>query len=348
METRRLGASGLEVPVLAFGTSTFGGQGRFFSAWGDTDVAGARRLLDLCFEAGAVLFDSADVYSDGAAEEILGQALRGRRERALVATKIGLPTGPEPNQAGTSRHRLLAGVEAALRRLGTDYLDLLQLHAYDAATPLDEVLSTLDELVRSGKVRYVGVSNFAGWQLMRSLALADRHGWPRYVSHQVHYSLLCRAYEWELMALGVAEGVGALVWSPLAWGRLAGKVRPGAPPPEGSRLARVGHWGLPVDEALLARVLPVLGEVAAELGATPAQVAIAWLLHRPTVASVILGARDEAQLRENLGAADLRLSAEQVARLEAASHVDPPWPHYPYWRDRAFRRLAPPPVEGRR
>ncbi|QYU69378.1 aldo/keto reductase [Leptolyngbya sp. 15MV] len=342
MEHARLGASGLIVPRLAFGAGTFGGRGPLFSAWGRTDATEARRLIDICLEAGVTLFDTADVYSDGASEEILGAALKGRRDAALISTKMALPMGNGPNDAGTSRTRLLHGTEAALRRLDTDRIDLLQLHAFDAATPVEEVLGTLDILIRAGKVRYVGVSNFAGWQLMKSLAVADRRGWPRYVAHQVYYSLVGRDYEWELMPLGLDQGVGALVWSPLGWGRLTGHLRRGKPLPPDSRLNETASFGPPVDEALLFRVLDVLHDIAEQTGRSVPQVAINWLLDRPTVASVIIGARNEVQLRDNLGAVGWSLTAEHVARLDAASTVEAAYPHFPYRRQEGFRRLAPP------
>ncbi|WP_298877206.1 aldo/keto reductase [uncultured Bradyrhizobium sp.] len=342
MEYRNLGASGLKVPVLSFGTGTFGGQGPLFSAWGRSGIEEARRLVDVCLEAGVNLFDSADVYSNGASEEILGAAIRGRRDRVLISTKMSLPMGDGPLDAGSSRHRLIASVESVLRRLGTDYLDLLQLHAFDAFTPIEEVLSTLDTLVRAGKLRYVGVSNFAGWQLMKSLAVADRHGWPRYVAHQVYYSLLGRDYEWELMPLARDQGVGALVWSPLGWGRLTGKIRRDQPLPQNSRLHATAQFGPPVDEQRLYAIVDVLDAIAAETGRTVPQVAIVWLLSRPTVSSVIIGARDEAQLRDNLGAVGWSLSPDQLKRLDEASAVMPPYPYYPYRIQEGFARLNPP------
>lgn len=342
MEYRYLGASGLKVPVLSFGTSTFGGKGKFFSAWGDTDVNSARRMVDICLEAGANLFDSADVYSDGAAEEILGAAIKGRRDEVLIATKMSLALGSGPNESGSSRYRMIAAVDKALKRLDTDYIDLLQLHGFDGFTPIEEVLYTFDALVQSGKVRYVGASNFSGWQLMKSLATADKYGWPKYISHQVHYSLIGRDYEWELMPLGQDQGVGAMVWSPLGWGRLAGKIKRGQPAPEGSRLDKVAHWGLPVDEELMYNVIDVLEEVAGEVDKSIPQVALAWLLSRPTVASVIMGARNEAQLKDNLGAVGWSLSQEQLQRLNAVSKVTPPYPYYAYGSDRSYMRLNPP------
>ena len=344
MDYRRLGASGLLVPALSLGTGTFGGTGPLFGAWGTTDAAEARRLVDICLDAGVTLFDTADVYSNGASEEVLGQAIKGRRDRVLISTKTGLPMGDGPNDAGTSRSRLLGAVDGALRRLGTDHLDLLQLHAFDAGTPVEEVLATLDALVRAGKVRQVGVSNFAGWQVMKSLAAADRHGWPRYVAQQVYYSLVGRDYEWELMKLGRDQGLGALVWSPLGWGRLTGKLRRGRPVPAGSRLHDTAQYGPPVDEARLHAIVDVLDELAAETGRTIPQLALNWLLSRPTVASVIIGARNEAQLRDNLGAVGWQLTPDQLARLDAASAVTAPYPHFPYYRQEAFARLDPPMV----
>lgn len=344
MEYRRVGSSGLVVPELSFGAGTFGGRGPLFGNWGDTDVAGARRLVDICLDAGVTMFDTADVYSDGASEETLGAALQGRRDRVLISTKTGLPTGEGYRDAGTSRARLIGACEAALRRLRTDRIDLFQLHAYDAFTPVAEVVAALDDLVRAGKVRYVGVSNFSGWQLMKSLAVADRHGRARYVAHQVYYSLVGRDYEWDLMPLGLDQGVGAIVWSPLGWGRLTGRVRRGRPLPEGSRLHATAAFGPPVPEDRLYDVVDALDVVAAETGRSVPQVAINWLLTRPTVSSVIVGARDEAQLRENLGATGWRLSAEEVACLDAASAVEAPYPHFPYERQDGFARLNPPPV----
>jgi aryl-alcohol dehydrogenase-like predicted oxidoreductase len=344
MEYRNLGHSGLKVPVLSFGTGTFGGQGPLFAGWGSSSTAEARRLIDLCLEAGANLFDTADVYSNGASEEMLGTAIKGRRARVLISTKTSLPLGDGPGDAGSSRHRLIGAIDASLRRLGTDYIDLLQLHAFDASTPIDEVLSTLDTLVRAGKLRYVGVSNFSGWQLMKSLAIADRYGWPRYCAHQVYYSLVGRDYEWELMPLGMDQGVGALVWSPLGWGRLTGKIRRGQPLPKLSRLHETAQWGPPVEDERLFRVVDALDEVALETGKTVPQVAISWLLTRPTISSVIIGARNETQLRDNLGAVGWSLSPEQIAKLDTASEVMPCYPYYPYRTQEGFARINPPPV----
>jgi aryl-alcohol dehydrogenase-like predicted oxidoreductase len=344
MDYRRLGASGLMVPALSFGAGTFGGTGPLFGAWGNTDAGEARRLVDICLDAGVTLFDTADVYSMGASETVLGAAIQGRRDKVLISTKTGLPMGDGPGDAGTSRARLIRAVEDALQRLGTDYIDLLQLHAFDAGTPIPEVLAALDALVTAGKLRYIGASNFAGWQLMKSLAIADRHGYPRYVAHQVYYSLIGRDYEWELMPLAQAEGVGALVWSPLGWGRLTGKLKRGEALPSGSRLHQTADYGPPVDDARLFAVLDVLEALAAETGRSVPQIALNWLLQRPTVSSVIIGARNEAQLRQNLGAVGWSLTAEQIARLDAASRSDPAYPYFPYYRQEGFARLNPPAV----
>lgn len=341
MEYRRLGASGLMVPALSFGAGTFGGHGPLFGNWGTTDVVEGRRLIDINLEAGVTMFDSADVYSDGASEEVLGEALRGRRDKVLISTKSGLPMGDGPEDAGSSRSRLIRVVDDSLRRLRTDHIDLFQLHAYDAGTPIPEVLGTLDELVRAGKLRYVGVSNFSGWQLMKSLATADAHGWPRHVAHQVYYSLVGRDYEWELMPLGLDQGVGAIVWSPLGWGRLTGKVRRGEPLPKGSRLHATAGFGPPVDDERLYDVVDALGKVAADTGKTVPQVAINWLLRRPTVSSVIIGARNEEQLRQNLGAVGWELTPDQVATLDTASAAGAPYPYFPYERQEGFARLNP-------
>jgi aryl-alcohol dehydrogenase-like predicted oxidoreductase len=342
LEFRQLGSSGLRVPVLSFGAGTFGGSGPLFGAWGRSDPAEARRLVDICLEAGVTLFDTADVYSDGASEQVLGEAIKGRRDAVLISTKTGLPTGDGPGDWGVSRSRLIRQVEAALRRLGIDTIDLLQLHAFDASTPVEELLATLETLVASGKVRYTGVSNYPGWQLMKALAAADRDGRPRFVAHQVYYSLIGRAYEHDLMPLGADQGVAALVWSPLGWGRLTGRIRRGAPIPEGSRLHETAGFAPPVDDEHLYRVVDALDAVAAETGRTVPQIAINWLLQRPTVASVILGARNEEQLRENLGAVGWSLTPAQMAVLDAASDVLPPYPHTPYRQQDGFARLNPP------
>ena len=340
MEYRRVGNSGLVVSELSLGTATFAGKGEFFGAWGDTDVEQARRLIDLALEASINLVDTADVYSDGAAEEVLGQALRGRRDDVLISTKASLPTGPD--DWGSSRPRLLRAVDRALRRLQTDHIDLFQLHGFDAYTPIEEVLQTLEMLVEQGKVRYPGVSNFSGWQLMKSLSLADKNHRPRYVAHQVYYSLVGRDYEWELMPLGIEEGVGAIVWSPLGWGRLTGKIRRGQPLPERSRLHVTTAAGPPVNDEQLYAIVDALDEIATETGKTVPQIALNWLLRRPTVSSVIIGARDESQLRDNLGAVGWQLDTDQIARLDAVSSREAPYPYFPYFRQEGFKRLNPP------
>lgn len=342
MEYRRVGNSGLVVSELSFGTATFGGAGDFFGAWGDTGVTEARAMVDLCLEAGITLFDTADVYSDGASEEVLGAALQGRRDDVLISTKAGLPVGDGPSDWGTSRTRLISAVDKALTRLRTDRIDLFQLHAYDAYTPIDEVLETLDGLVKQGKLRYIGVSNFSGWQLAKSLAQSDAAHRSRYVAHQVYYSLIGRDYEWELLPLGLDEGVGALVWSPLGWGRLTGKIRRGAPLPERSRLHTTAEAGPPVDDDVLYAVVDVLDEIAGEIGKTVPQIALNWLLRRPTVSSVIIGARTPEQLRDNLGAVGWRLDEDQVARLDKVSGRDAPYPYFPYFRQEGIARLNPP------
>ncbi|WP_395944765.1 aldo/keto reductase [Brevundimonas sp.] len=342
MEYRQLGGSGLRVPVLSFGAGTFGGSGPLFGAWGSSDVEEARRLVDICLEAGVNLFDTADVYSDGASERVLGQAIKGRRDQVLISTKTGLPTGDGPGDWGVSRSRLIRSVEEALRRLDTDHIDLLQLHAYDASTPVEELLATLDMLVTSGKVRYTGVSNYPGWALMKAQGLAERDARPRFVAHQVYYSLIGRAYEADLMPLAADQGVGALVWSPLGWGRLTGRIRRDAPIPEGSRLHETAQFAPPVEDEHLYRVVDALDAVAAETGKTVPQIALNWLLQRPTVASVIIGARNEEQLRQNLGAVGWNLTPDQIAALDAASDVLPPYPHTPYRQQEGFARLNPP------
>ncbi len=344
MEHRYLGRSGFRVPVLSFGTGTFGGVGDFFKGWGQTDVAEARHLVDVCLEHGVTMFDSADIYSRGASESILGEAIKGRpRESLIISTKATFRFGQGENEVGSSRHHLLRQVEGSLKRLGTDYIDLFQLHGFDARTPVEEVLQTLDVLVRDGKIRYVGASNFSGWHLMKSLAAADRHGWPRYVAHQAYYSLVGRDYEWELMPLAADQGVGAVVWSPLGWGRLTGQIRRGQPLPEGSRLNSkvVADGGPQVDEEYLYRVVDALDAVAAETGKTVPQVALNWVLQRPTVSTVIIGARNEEQLRQNLGAVGWNLTPDQVARLDAASVRPKP---YPYWHQASFAYRNPTPV----
>jgi aryl-alcohol dehydrogenase-like predicted oxidoreductase len=341
MDYRPLGASGLKVPALSFGTGTFGGSGKLFGAWGDTDAKEARRMVDICLDAGVTLFDSADIYSAGASETILGAAIQGRRDRVLISTKATFRDGTGPNDVGSSRFHLVRACEGSLRRLGTDYLDLFQLHGFDAQTPVEETLSTLSDLVRAGKIRYVGVSNFSGWHLMKSLAVADRYGYPRYVANQVYYSLVGRDYEWELMPLARDQGVGGIVWSPLGWGRLTGKIRRGQPLPSESRLHESAEFGPPVADEHLFRVVDALDLVAKETGKSIPQVALNWLLQRPTVSTVIVGARNERQLQDNLGAVGWTLTAAQIATLDKASEVTLP---YPYWHQRGFEERNPRPV----
>jgi aryl-alcohol dehydrogenase-like predicted oxidoreductase len=343
METRQLGRSGLSVPVLSLGTGTFGGANEFFRAWGSSGVAEATRLVDISLDAGLNMFDTADAYSNGAAEEILGKAIHGRRNRVILSTKAGFRTGEEPNAVGSSRQHLLQAVEGSLKRLQTDYIDLFQIHTYDALTPAEETLATLDTLVTSGKIRYIGCSNFSGWHLMKSLAVSDRYGYSRYVAHQAYYSLIGRDYEWELMPLGIEQGVSAVVWSPLGWGRLTGKLRRGAPAPAVSRLQSqaVVEKGPAIADEYLYKVVDAIDEVAKETGKSVPQIALNWLLQRPTIANVIVGARNEEQLRQNLGAVGWRLSSEQVAKLDAASAVTPA---YPYWHQRLTPERNPIPV----
>ena len=335
MEYRQLGGSGLHVPALTLGTGTFGGSNEFFKSWGSTGPEEATRLVDICLEAGLTMFDSADVYSDGASEEVLGAAIKGRRDQVLISTKATFQAGPGPNDKGSSRHHLLKAVEGSLRRLGTDYIDLFQLHGFDPLTPVEEVLSTLDDLIRAGKIRYIGCSNFSGWHLMKSLAVSEKYGRDRYVAHQAYYSLIGRDFEWELMPLGLDQKVGTVVWSPLGWGKLTGKLRRGQPLPATSRNQNPlsNEMGPQVADEYLYQVVDALDAVAAETGKTVPQIALNWLLQKPGVATLIIGARNEEQLRQNLGAVGWNLTAEQVARLDAASEVPVA---YPYWHQRKF------------
>jgi aryl-alcohol dehydrogenase-like predicted oxidoreductase len=344
MEYRQLGASGFKVPVLSLGTGTFGGGTEFFKAWGSSDVAEARRLVDICLEAGLTMFDSADSYSAGMAEEILGAAVKGRRDQVIISTKGSFRRGPGPNDVGSSRYSLTRAVEASLRRLGSDYIDLYQLHGFDALTPVEEALATLDTMVRAGKIRYIGCSNFSGWHLMKSLAVSEKYGLARYVAHQAYYSLIGRDYEWELMPLALDQKVGTVVWSPLGWGRLTGKIRRGQPLPKVSRLQSelAAGRGPQVPDEHLHNVVEALEEIGRQTGKSVPQVALNWLLARPSVANVIIGARNEEQLRQNLGAVGWKLTAEQIARLDAASARPLA---YPYWHQRSlYSDRNPPPV----
>jgi aryl-alcohol dehydrogenase-like predicted oxidoreductase len=343
VEYRQLGRSGLKVPVLSFGTAGFGGKGAF-EGFGTSNAEEATRLVSICLEAGLTLFDSADVYSAGLAEEVFGAAIRGRRQQVLISTKATFRTGPTPNDVGSSRFHLLKACEDSLRRLGTDYIDIYQMHGFDATTPVEETLRALDDLVTAGKVRYIGCSNFSGWHLMKSLAVSERYGLARYVAHQAHYSLVGRDYEWELMPLAIDQGVGAIVWSPLGWGRLTGRIRRGQPRPQVSRLNTqlLVDIGPPVPEELLFDVVDALEELTRETGKTIPQIALNWVLQRPTVSNVIIGARNEQQLRDNLGAVGWNLNPAQIARLDAASARPAA---YPYWHQRQFTERSPSPLK---
>jgi aryl-alcohol dehydrogenase-like predicted oxidoreductase len=331
MHQRQLGRSGLKISALTLGTMSFGGGGKFADV-GTTDLEGARRQIDMCLDAGVNLIDTADVYSDGLSEEIVGEAVKDKRDDLLLATKVRFSMGPSENDEGLSRHHIIRGCEDSLRRLQTDWIDLYQVHEWDGSTPLEETLGALQTLVDSGKVRYVGVSNFAGWQLMKALGIAERDGLPRFVSQQIYYSLQERSAEYELIPAGVDQGLGTLVWSPLAGGLLSGKYRRDQDAPEGSR--HLTDWNEPpvYDESKLYDTIEVLIEVAEAHGVSAAQVALAWLLTRPTVASVVIGARTDEQLADNLRAAELELSAGELARLEQVSRPDL---IYPYWHQMA-------------
>ena len=337
MEHRLLGRSGFKVPVLSLGTGTFGGGNEFFKAWGDTDAKGAAHLVDVCLDAGLTMFDSADIYSGGLAEEVLGAAIKGRRDKVLISTKATFRFGDGPNDVGSSRFHLTRAVEGALKRLGTDYIDLFQLHGFDAATPIEETVSTLDGLVKAGKIPYVGCSNFSGWHLMKSLAISEKCRMSRYVAHQAYYSLVGRELEWELMPLGQDQGVGTVVWSPLAGGALTGKIRRGKPAPADSRVGT--REFIPYDSEKLFTVVDALDEVAEECGKTIPQVALNWLLARPTISSIVVGARNEEQLKQNFGAIGWKLTEAQLAKLARASDSRP---IYPYWHQSWFPQLVPP------
>lgn len=343
MEYRQLGASGLYVPVLSFGTATFGGSNDFFKAWASTQADEATRLVDICLEAGVSLFDTADIYSDGLSEEILGKAIAGKqRDKLLLSTKATFTFGDAPNNQGSSRHHLLKQIEGSLKRLGTDYIDIYHMHGFDGNTPVEETLRTLDDLVQSGKVRYIAASNFSGWHLMKSEAVSQKYGWNRYVAHQVYYSLTNREYEWELMPLGLDKNIGSIIWSPLAGGRLGGKFSRSK---EWPNTGRVSEGGSPVPESTvekehLFKITDALEDIAGETGKSVAQVALNWLLQRPTVSSIIIGARNEEQLKQNLGAIGWNLTTDQVKKLDAASEIAP---IYPYWHQRQNLTLNPPP-----
>ena len=341
MEFRQLGNSGLKVPVLGFGTGTFGGNNEFFKSWGGSDVREATRMVDLCFDAGVNFFDTADIYSNGLAEEILGKALGKRRHKALISTKATFRFDKEENNVGSSRHHLIASCDASLKRMNTDYIDVYFMHGFDAMTPMEETMSTLDSLVKSGKVRYIGCSNFSGWHLMKSLAVCEKYGWAKHISHKAYYSLINREFEWELMPLALDQKVGTMVWSPLGWGRLTGKLRRGAPLPEVSRLHKTAAQGPQVDDEHLYKIVDAIDQIAAETGKSVAQISLNWLLQRPTVANIVIGARNEEQLKQNLEAVGWNLTPEQVAKLDAASNVPT---IYPYWHQRQFQERNPLPV----
>jgi aryl-alcohol dehydrogenase-like predicted oxidoreductase len=341
MQYRQLGHSGLKVPALSFGTGTFGGSNAFFQRWGSTDAKEATRLVDICMDAGVNFFDTADIYSEGASEEILGAALKGKRKDALISTKATFATGNGPNDKGSSRYHLIRACEASLKRLGTDHIDLYFMHGFDALTPVEETLSALDTLVQSGKIRYIGCSNFSGWHVMKSLATSEKYSLARYVAYQGYYSLVGRDYELELMPLGIDQGVGLMVWSPLGWGRLTGKIRRGHPLPEGRIKSGGAEGGPNVPEEYLYTVVDALEKVAKEVGKSVPQVALNWLLQRPTVCNIVVGARNEEQLKQNLGAVGWNLTLEQVATLDAASAYEP---IYPYWHQSGFAERNPSPV----
>jgi aryl-alcohol dehydrogenase-like predicted oxidoreductase len=338
MEYRQLGNAGLRVPVLSFGTATFGGGNEFFKAWGSTEVEEAKRMVGLCLDAGVNLFDTSNVYSNGVAEEILGKAITGVRDKVLISTKATFPMSAEVNDYGSARVHLVKACEDSLRRLGTDHIDIYHMHGFDANTPVEETLKALDNLVEAGKIRYIACSNFSGWHLMKSLSVSERYGWSRYVAHQAYYSLVNRDFEWELMPLGIDQKVGTIVWSPLASGMLSGKYRRNSAAPADSRVAQGGSPvpGSTIDNERLYTFVDKLDEIAAETGKTVAQVALNWLLQRPTIANIIVGARNEEQLKQNLGAVGWNLSVEQVQRLDEVSNVYPP---YPYWHQRQFPML---------
>jgi aryl-alcohol dehydrogenase-like predicted oxidoreductase len=343
MEYRQLGKSGLKVPELCFGAGTFGGGNQFFDAWGATsDIAEAKKIVDICVDAGINMFDTANIYSDGKSETVLGKALAHlNREDVLISTKATFRLGEGPNDVGSSRYHLIQSAERSLKRLGTDYIDIYHLHAFDATSPVEETLRALDDLVREGKVRYIACSNFSGWHLMKSLSVSERYGWSRYVGHQAYYSLVGRDFEWELMPLALDQGVGTLVWSPLGWGRLTGKIRRGSPLPKESRLHETAAKGPQVPEQYLYKVVDAIDEVAKETGKTVPQISLNWLLRRPTVSTLIIGARNEEQLKQNLGAVGWELTKEQIAKLDAASEVPLV---YPYWHQRQFEERNPKPV----
>lgn len=340
MEYRRLGRSGFKIPLLSFGTGTFGGSGELFKEWGDVDVAEATRMVDACLEHGVTLFDTADIYSKGQSEEILGQAIKNRRDKVLISTKATFRfSDTDPNDVGSSRYHLIKACEGSLKRLSVDYIDLFQVHSIDTLTPVEEMLKALDNLVQSGKIRYIGCSNYSGWHLMKALSASERYGWERFIAYQGYYSLIGRDYEDELMPLAMDQGIGLLVWSPLGWGRLTGKIDRQNPKPQStSRLHHTAQYGPPVEDEYLFKVVDALKEVAEETGKTVPQIALNWLFHQPTVSSVIIGARNEAQLMDNLGAVGWSLTSTQIQKLNDASKKHSP---YPYWHQQQFVERIP-------
>ncbi len=340
MEYRRLGQSGLQVPVLSFGTATFGGGGKFFKTWGNTDVKGASRLVDICLDSGLNFFDTANVYSEGLAEEILGEAVQGKRSRILLSTKSTFPMSDGPNDFGSSRKHILEALQASLKRLKTDYIDVYYMHAFDAKTPVDETLRALDQVIRSGMVRYIACSNFSAWHLMKSLATSEKLNLNRYIGHQIYYSLVGRDVEWELLPLAADQGVGSIVWSPLAGGALSGKIRKNRPAAKDSRLGQIQF--VKYDNENLYTVIDELEVISTERGKTIPQVALNWIMRKPTIASLVVGARTEEQLKENLGAIGWQLTAAEVARLDQASSA--PFAPYPNWHQQGFPQLMANPL----
>ena len=338
MEYRQLGASGLKVPVLSFGTATFGGGNEFFKAWGTTQVDEAKRLVNLCLDAGVNLFDTANVYSRGLSEEILGKVLEGIRNQVLISTKATFKMGDDANDYGSSRLHLVKQCEDSLKRLKTDHIDIYHMHGFDGTTPVEETLRTLDNLIQSGKVRYIACSNFSGWHLMKSLSVSEKYGWSKYIAHQAYYSLLDREFEWELMPLGIDQNVGTIVWSPLSSGRLSGKYRRNQPLPADSRVQQGGGHGPALNEERLYTIVDALDEVAEETGKSVAQISLNWLLLRPTVSNIVIGARNEEQLTQNLEAIGWNLTIDQVKKLDDASKSEP---IYPYWHQQQDLVLNP-------
>jgi aryl-alcohol dehydrogenase-like predicted oxidoreductase len=328
MEYRKLGKTGLKVPVLSLGTGTFGGTNEFFRRWGETNVQEARRLVDICLERGINFFDTANVYSRGDAESILGEAIKGRRNEVIISTKAGFGMGEKPNETGLSRFHLLNAFGESLKRLGTDYIDVYFMHGFDESTPIEETLSTLDMLVKSGRVRYIGCSNFTAWQLMKSLSVSEKNNFEKYIVYQGYYSLIGRDYEQELMPLIKDVGLGLMVWSPLGWGRLTGKIKRNSAAAEG-RIKAGGSVGAPpVSDERLYAVTDVIEEISKETGKTFSQIAINWLLHKSTICNIVMGARTEQQLVENLDAVEWRLTNEQMKRLDDVSYQHPIYPHW--------------------